>query len=637
MKIHISDDSGMSDILRDLKLIISRYFSVEDFRWSNQAAVFYIMVDEDRLEDNFNSLRKELISKGYVPTLVREHHDHLIYVTKKPALEPRSVVVNIIMFILTLISTIWAGAVLWVPRTKTEISSTDFGSQISDMFAVLGDPELIGYGALFFALPLMLILGIHELGHYFMSKKHGVDASLPFFIPIPPFIGPLGTFGAFISMREPMPSKKALIDIGAAGPIAGFIVAVPVTMIGLALTGWYPVEFEPSGEAIMSLGSPLLFTGLEALIPLEDDLLIHPTAFAGWVGLLVTSMNLLPAGQLDGGHIVRALFGEKSKYVSYFVVLVLIVLGFGFAGWWIFTFLILMLGTSHPPPLNDITKLTPERKAIGAFAVTMLVICFVPVPIMIDEFIQPEFEMEIIDDELIAGSGEIVNFTLVISNSGSEQDSYEIISEMIYLKNQSANSSGPFENVEFAEIPMNITEPDKWIIEIEPEMKDIKKRTTIRSHIFVKVPDNAELGDELAFSVTVSSETNPDKVEALKLKVRIGELSLRYHQNTKSVHAGNMAYFDVMVRNTGTAPMTVVLNSAIDERNSTSDILTAWTEPILSTPEELLAPSEYRIIEILISVPSEAKIDDYIIIILHAEDKINSSISDEAAFRIIVD
>jgi Zn-dependent protease len=625
----------MTEVIRDLQGIISKYFSVEDVRWSEQTIAFYILVDEERLENSFNDLRRDLIPKGFVPALHQEHNDHIIYVTKKPHMETRSVIVNIIMFILTVISTIWAGAVLWVARTNYNLSSDDFGTYMSEMLGTLANSELLFNGALFFALPLMLILGIHELGHYFMSKRHGVDASLPFFIPIPPFIGPLGTFGAFISMREPMPDKKALIDIGAAGPIAGFIVAIPVTVVGLGLTSMYPVALEPSGDIITFLGSPLIFEGLKAIVPIPDDTLIHPTAFAGWVGILVTSMNLLPAGQLDGGHIMRALFGKNSKYVSYFVVLVLIILGFQFAGWWIFTFLILMLGTSHPPPLNDITKLTSNRKLIGMFSITMLIICFVPIPIAVEEFIQPEFEVEVIDDEMIAGIGEQINFTLVVSNLGREKDTYSIDTEILSLQNKSGNLTGPFENAILEDPENNFNDSSKWLIDKEDEILELGRKKAKRFLIKVTPPANAQYGDLLTFNIKFQSEKDSSKVKELDLKVKVGELSLRYSINSRNIHAGNVAPFEISIKNTGSNYITVGMNATANR--SLSKISEELPESYLNLPAIDLAPNSASFIIMNVTAPESAKVGDYIFITLRVENIYNNSVFDEANFKVRID
>jgi Zn-dependent protease len=477
----------------------------------------------------------------------------------------------------------------------------------------------------------MLILGIHELGHYYMSKKHNVDASLPFFIPIPPFIGPLGTFGAFISMREPMPSKKALMDIGAAGPVAGFIVAIPVTIIGLYLTGVNPVEPEMDGELMTFIGQPLLFIGLESMIPIPHGASIHPTAFAGWVGLLVTAMNLLPAGQLDGGHIMRALFGNNSKYISYFVVMVLIVLGFLFAGWWIFTFLILMLGTNHPPPLNDISRLSKGRKAIGAFAIVMLIVCFIPIPIQVAEI--PDFEVNAVDAEIIAGPGEDVNFTLLLGNMGSDRLTYEIDDNVEFWK-----ADGKYFNTS----EMNGTQGDievlfaasGWYIEPESPEVSIGGKNRVEYSITVSVPDDAMPGDELEFIIEFSAEENPYVEKSISLRVVIDEISLRYDKITQELKPGTYYDFDVEVKNTGNRIITIGLNASINKTMSKN--IRNWDEPVLNSTPFDIGPGDSKFIIFTIKAPDSAGSGETAVITLIAQDVNNPTVFDQTNFEVKV-
>lgn len=203
----------------------------------------------------------------------------------------------------------------------------------------------------------------------------------------PPYLL-FGTFGAFISLREPIPDKKALLDIGASGPIAGFIAAIPVTIAGLYLSAHAPVLSPANcGPTIlgvnygnMLIGLPTIWSAFQYLLGVNPSSL-HPLAIAGWVGILVTAINLLPAGQLDGGHVARALLGARSVYASWAAFIVLIGLGILYPGWFFFALLIFFLGMRHPPPLNDITPLDRKRLGVGVVAVALLVVGFVVVPI----------------------------------------------------------------------------------------------------------------------------------------------------------------------------------------------------------------------------------------------------------------
>jgi membrane-associated protease RseP (regulator of RpoE activity) len=236
---------------------------------------------------------------------------------------------------------------------------------------------------------LMLILLSHELGHFFTARKNGVEATLPYFIPVP--LPPFGTMGAVIKMGGRIGDRKALFDVGAAGPLAGLAVIIPVIVVGLKLSKI--VETAAMGKDTISLGDSLLFSLLSRWvvgpIPAGKDLLLHPLAFAGWAGLLVTALNLLPIGQLDGGHIVYALFREKSRWVSaaFHAALAGICLFFYFG--WLLMALILLLIRKHPPTLNDDAPLGGGRKAIGAFVLAVFILSFTPVPFGIGEGLIP--------------------------------------------------------------------------------------------------------------------------------------------------------------------------------------------------------------------------------------------------------
>lgn len=232
-----------------------------------------------------------------------------------------------------------------------------------------------------FSLTLMAILLTHEMGHYITSRYYGVRASLPYFIPAPPIIFMIGTFGAFINMRSPILRRGPLLEIGAMGPIAGFVVAVVAVIAGLTQS---TVQPESSIEG-MKLGSPLLLDGLSALLvnaPADGyDLVLHPVAFAGWIGLFITALNLLPIGQLDGGHITYALFGRRHKVISIMAVLGLAILGVvGWPGWLVWGILGAMLGLRHPPVIDHDLPLTPRQRMIAWASVVIFVLTFTPVP-----------------------------------------------------------------------------------------------------------------------------------------------------------------------------------------------------------------------------------------------------------------
>jgi membrane-associated protease RseP (regulator of RpoE activity) len=236
-----------------------------------------------------------------------------------------------------------------------------------------------------FAFTLLAILGTHEFGHYFAAKRHGVTVTLPYFIPMPLSI--VGTFGAFIQLRSPVRNRDQLFDVGVAGPLAGLVVAIPLLLYGLALS---PVEPLPSEGGYIMEGNSLLYLGAKYLIHGQIlpgnglDVMLHPMAFAAWFGLLVTAFNLLPVGQLDGGHVVFTLIGDKIRYVGTAFVAVLLLMGMVFwQGWFVWAILIFMLGVGHPPPLNDVTPLGGRRKLLAVLTIIIFLLVFAPIPLKI--------------------------------------------------------------------------------------------------------------------------------------------------------------------------------------------------------------------------------------------------------------
>ena len=230
----------------------------------------------------------------------------------------------------------------------------------------------------------MIILLSHELGHYFVSKKYQVEVTLPFFIPFP--FSPFGTLGAIIKMKGIMPNRKALFDIGIAGPLTGFIFTIPCIIIGLKLSK--VVVLSEIEQPIIPLGSSILFTFMEKIVfgylPEGQDVLLHPIAYAGWVGLFVTALNLLPVGQLDGGHVIYSLLGKNSKIAYYITLGILgLICIFVTPAWTLLFILLVIFGFHHPPPLDDITPLDKRRKILGIAALIFCILSFTPVPFQI--------------------------------------------------------------------------------------------------------------------------------------------------------------------------------------------------------------------------------------------------------------
>jgi len=276
----------------------------------------------------------------------------------------RGRVLPAVLFVVTLFTTITAGALY----------------QGAD---ILNHPHEIFLG-LPFAISLILILGTHELGHYIASRRHGILTTLPLFIPAPPIPPMIGTFGAVIRIKSPITTKNALVDIGASGPLAGFVVACVVTAIGLRTSAITPIR-----HGTLGFGNSLIFKALTYLVvgpvPAGHDVFLSPVAFAGWIGFFVTAMNLIPLGQLDGGHVVYALLGDRQRPLALFLVLVMIVLGLlTWPGWFVWGAIIaLIVGFSHPPIEGAHLPLDRRRRLTALAAIAVFVLTFVPTPVYI--------------------------------------------------------------------------------------------------------------------------------------------------------------------------------------------------------------------------------------------------------------
>jgi len=236
--------------------------------------------------------------------------------------------------------------------------------------------------ALSFSISVMAILGTHEMGHKIAAAYHGVKATVPYFIPFPNLIG---TMGALIRVKSPLPTRNAAIDLGVSGPIAGFLVAIPVSILGLKLSVAVPASMVPPTAHGITFGNNLFFyllTTYVISIPNNYVLYLHPVAMAGWVGILVTFLNLIPAAQLDGGHVARALMGERAhRYLTIALGLVMIALGFLWVGWMIWGVLVLFMGSlGNPGALDEVSPISKKRLVLVVIVVIIFVLSVTPVP-----------------------------------------------------------------------------------------------------------------------------------------------------------------------------------------------------------------------------------------------------------------
>ncbi len=373
---------------------VSRVFRIEDVTSMDPAKGYFMRYRGHLLADSveaYDQLAESLKPHGVTPLFRAEEGRHVIYLAaKQPAPLKERPITNIVLFALTVFSVMLAGINPEGPAPEDPAALFPF--LLKNIFT--GAP---------FALSLLGILLAHELGHYFMSRYHKTPASLPYFIPFP--FSPLGTMGAAILMRAVPKNKRILFDIGVAGPIAGLVVAIPVLFYGLTLSQLITLEPNPNGfmegNSLLYLFAKFVIFGQLLPAPLEPqgflywvryffmggplpfggtDVLIHPVAFAGWAGLLVTALNLIPAGTLDGGHVIYALFGEKARKALPVIIVLLGVLGFLWSGWWLWAALLLWLGQVHAQPLDQITALDPPRRMLAYAMIAVFFLLFIPVP-----------------------------------------------------------------------------------------------------------------------------------------------------------------------------------------------------------------------------------------------------------------
>ena len=310
--------------------------------------------------------------------------DH--YEPRAPKLSPPHgrLSVQIVLFALTLVTTTWAGADHYA-FYRIDMSLLDYPETLRrQLMAMLAEPTFYLHG-LWYSVTILTILGCHEMGHYVACLRYGVVATRPYFLPVP--IPMTGTFGAFIRIKSRIPTRKALFDIGIAGPLAGFVIAVPALFLGLMLSR---LDRLPENTAGLSeLGEPLLFKIAVWLlwgdIPAGHSLNMHPIAFASWFGLLATALNLFPISQLDGGHIAYAVLGRRSTIVTIVMLCLAVGLAFNSMSWIVWTVLLLImigvLGPHHPPTLYDDEPIDGKRVVLAVIAAAILVLCFTPVPI----------------------------------------------------------------------------------------------------------------------------------------------------------------------------------------------------------------------------------------------------------------
>ena len=389
--------------------VVKRVMDVEDIT-SGSNKQEYVMryrgLVRGDTEQAYDQLAASLRPLNVTPLFRREKNQHVVYLTSG-VLQPRPAKawVNVLMFLLTVASMLFAGTFYFLLGRYQGPPHLSFESVQPYLLSSLID-------GMMFTVSLMAILLAHEFGHYLAGRFHRTMVTLPYFIPLP--FSPFGTMGAFIQLKEPPKNKRILLDIGIAGPLSGLVVALPLLLLGLGLSQVQslPASLPPGSSLTMEgnsliylvskflifgkfLPAPSSYGGLSPIVywvryfftgqpfPFGGvDVTPSPVAWAAWAGLLVTALNLIPAGQLDGGHMLYVLLGKRATSLLPFILVGLVLLGFVWPGWWLWAFLIFLLGRFHAEPLDQITPLDPPRRWVAVLGVVLFFLVFTPVPLL---------------------------------------------------------------------------------------------------------------------------------------------------------------------------------------------------------------------------------------------------------------
>ncbi len=403
----VQTSSNKSSSLDEEKIhtIIKQYFKIEGFYFGDDESKYILryfgkLISDDS-ETIYDQVKNQLTPFDLTPVFREESEKQWIDlyqgIEQEVHFNPR---INLVLFLITLLS-VW-------------ITGGIYASEVPLNEMTLNQVPQLLFSGWPFAISILAILGAHEMGHYLVGKKHGVNVSLPYFIPLP-IISPFGTMGAFINMKSIPKNKKQLFDIGIAGPLSGLIIAIPVLLIGLSLSEVSPLPVQiPEGTGYQLEGNSILYLFLKFIvfgkllpspvtygemgpviywikyfftgqpIPFGGlDVMIHQVAWAGWAGILVTAMNLIPVGQLDGGHILNTLLGKKARRTVPFILGGMVALGFAWPGWWLWAVLIYMLAKIPAQPLDGITKLDKKRKILAVLMMIIFLLVFIPVPLIL--------------------------------------------------------------------------------------------------------------------------------------------------------------------------------------------------------------------------------------------------------------
>ncbi|MCJ7567744.1 MAG: site-2 protease family protein [Anaerolineales bacterium] len=400
----LNDSRAPNDLVDKLLPLVRQVMSITDITVGDQKQLFAVRFRGTLISDSQLAFEKldPAFKQAGTTLLFREENDGHEILGMPGVIQPQASnpLVNVILFLLTLASMLAAGAMY----------GTEAPADPSTLEAIQAILQNLPNG-ITFAVSLLGILVAHEFGHYFAARFHRIAVSLPYFLPFP--LSLFGTLGAFIRLKEPPKNRRVLLDIGLSGPIAGLIVAVPVLLIGLFLSdiGRLPLNAIAAQNTVLE-GNSLLYLALKYIVsgdllpkPLHyaglspfmywvryffiglpmpfggTDVLLHPLAWAGWAGLLVTMLNLIPAGQLDGGHAIYVLLGKATARLWPFIIGTLLLLGMVWPGWYIWAGMVFLMGRTYARPRDEITPLDPRRKWLAVFSLVLFVLVFIPVPL----------------------------------------------------------------------------------------------------------------------------------------------------------------------------------------------------------------------------------------------------------------
>ncbi|WP_297498209.1 site-2 protease family protein [Thermococcus sp.] len=353
----------------EIEALLTQFYVLSFVESDGSVHVFEV---KEILEPNFEKVLTELEKFGYWGALKRRHGKVLLFVFPAGEVKPDNPWLPWLFLLATILTTFFSGYVL----AETYIATLDYYS-----LPGLRNPYLI---ALSFSVSVMAIIGTHELGHKIAATYHGVKATMPYFIPFP--FSLIGTLGAVIRVKSPLPTRNAAIDLGVSGPIAGFLVAVPVTLIGLKMSIVVPPSLAPHHGGGVYFGTNLLFELLMRSVlktPSDYVVFLHPVAVAGWVGILVTFLNLIPVAQLDGGHVLRAFISERAhRYITLGVAFLLFALGYFWQGWFIWGLLVLLIGMAgNPGALDEVSPISKSRILLALTALLIFLLTVTPRPL----------------------------------------------------------------------------------------------------------------------------------------------------------------------------------------------------------------------------------------------------------------